>query len=79
MSVAPAGVHSTGRGPFFIPPQMHQGKDPTIMTDQLIPSDLLHRAKVIDGLVELAAYLEAHPDVPVCAVRLGPERLHPRR
>ncbi len=35
------------------------------MTDQLIPSDLLHRAKVIDGLVELAAYLEAHPDVPV--------------
>jgi hypothetical protein len=36
------------------------------MTDQLIPSDLLHRAKVIDGLVELAAYLEANPDVPVC-------------
>jgi hypothetical protein len=45
---------------------MHQGKDPTIMTDQHIPSDLLHRAKVIDGLVELAAYLEAHPDLPVC-------------
>lgn len=35
------------------------------MTDQHIPSDLLHRAKVIDGLVELAAYLEAHPDLPV--------------
>jgi hypothetical protein len=35
------------------------------MTDQLIPGDLLHRAKVIDALVELAAYLEAHPDVPV--------------
>ncbi len=35
------------------------------MTDQHIPSDLLHRTKVIDGLVELAAYLEAHPDVPV--------------
>ena len=35
------------------------------MTDQHIPSDLLHRAKVIDGLVELAAYLQAHPDVPV--------------
>jgi hypothetical protein len=34
MSVAPAGVSRTSRGPFFIPPQMHQGKDPTIMTDQ---------------------------------------------
>jgi len=34
MSVAPAGVSRTGRGPFFIPPQMHQGKDPFIMTDQ---------------------------------------------
>jgi hypothetical protein len=45
---------------------MHPGKDQTIMTDQHIPSDLLHRAKVIDGLVELAAYLEAHPDLPVC-------------
>ena len=34
MPVAPAGVSRTSRGPFFIPPQMHQGKDPTIMTDQ---------------------------------------------
>jgi hypothetical protein len=36
------------------------------MTDQLIPGDLLHRAKVIGGLRQLADLLEAHPGVPVC-------------
>jgi hypothetical protein len=36
------------------------------MTDQLIPSDLLHRTKVIRGLRQLAAYLDTHPGVPVC-------------
>jgi hypothetical protein len=36
------------------------------MTDQLIPGDLLHRAKVISGLRQLADWLDAHPDVPVC-------------
>jgi hypothetical protein len=44
---------------------MHQGKDPTIMTDQLIPSDLLHRAKVVGGLRQLADWLDDHPDLPV--------------
>jgi hypothetical protein len=36
------------------------------MTDQLIPGDLLHRAKVISGLRQLADWLDAHADVPVC-------------
>jgi hypothetical protein len=36
------------------------------MTDQLIPGDLLHRAKVISGLRQLADWLDAHPGVPVC-------------
>ena len=36
------------------------------MTDQLIPGDLLYRAKVIGGLRQLADYLDAHPGVPVC-------------
>jgi hypothetical protein len=36
------------------------------MTDQIIPGDLLHRAKVIGGLRQLADWLDAHPDVPVC-------------
>ena len=36
------------------------------MTDQTIPSDLLHRAKVIGGLRQLADWLDDHPDVPVC-------------
>jgi hypothetical protein len=36
------------------------------MTDQLIPGDLLHRAKVIGGLRQLADWLDAHPGVPVC-------------
>jgi hypothetical protein len=44
---------------------MQQGKDPTIMTDQHIPGDLLHRTKVITGLRRLADWLDAHPDVPV--------------
>ena len=35
------------------------------MTDQLIPDDLFTRAKVIDGLRQLADYLADHPDVPV--------------
>ena len=35
------------------------------MTDQHIPSDLLHRAKVISGLRQLADWLDEHPDVPV--------------
>ncbi len=35
------------------------------MTDQIVPGDLLHRAKVINGLRQLADYLETHPDVPV--------------
>ena len=35
------------------------------MTDQLIPGDLLHRAKVIGGLRQLADWLDAHPGVPV--------------
>ena len=34
MSVAPAGVSGTDRGPFFIPPEMHPRKDHPIMTDQ---------------------------------------------
>jgi len=36
------------------------------MTDQIIPGDLLTRRKVITGLRQLAAYLQDHPDVPVC-------------
>ena len=36
------------------------------MTDQTIPGDLLHRAKVISGLRQLADWLDAHPGVPVC-------------
>jgi hypothetical protein len=36
------------------------------MTDQLIPGDLLYRAKVISGLRQLADWLDAHPGVPVC-------------
>jgi hypothetical protein len=35
------------------------------MTDHTIPSDLLHRAKVIGGLRQLADWLDAHPGVPV--------------
>jgi hypothetical protein len=35
------------------------------MTDQIIPGDLLARAKVITGLRQLADYLEAHPGLPV--------------
>jgi hypothetical protein len=35
------------------------------MTDQTIPGDLLHRAKVISGLRQLADWLDAHPGVPV--------------
>jgi len=35
------------------------------MTDQLIPGDLLHRSKVIGGLLQLADWLDAHPDAPV--------------
>ena len=35
------------------------------MTDQLIPGDLLTRAKVITGLRQLADYLDTHPGVPV--------------
>jgi len=35
------------------------------MTDQLIPGDLLTRAKTISGLRALADYLEANPDLPV--------------
>jgi hypothetical protein len=35
------------------------------MTDQTIPGDLLHRAKVTSGLRQLADWLDAHPDVPV--------------
>lgn len=36
------------------------------MTDPLIPGDLLHRSKVTGGLRQLADWLDAHPDVPVC-------------
>ena len=39
------------------------------MTDQIrrvIPGDLIERAQVIAGLRQLAAYLEQHPDMPVC-------------
>jgi hypothetical protein len=39
------------------------------MTDQIrrvIPGDLIERAQVIAGLRQLAAYLDQHPDVPVC-------------
>src|SRR5487761_1790527 len=46
---------------------MHPGKDPIIMTDQLIPGDLLHRAKVINGLRQLADCLDNHPDLPVAS------------
>lgn len=35
------------------------------MTDRRIPADLIARAQVIDGLRQLADYLDAHPDVPV--------------
>lgn len=35
------------------------------MTAQDIPADLLARAQVIDGLRQLADYLDTHPDVPV--------------
>ena len=59
MSVAPAGVSRTSRGPFFIPPQMHQGKDPTIMTDQpsrVTPAEI---SALLDQVRTLA------PDMPL--------------
>jgi hypothetical protein len=34
------------------------------MPVQLIPADLLARTQVIDGLRQLADYLDTHPDVP---------------
>ncbi len=59
MSVAPAGVSGTSRGPFFIPPQMHQGKDPFIMTDQ--PSRVTPAE--ISALLDQAR--ELTPDAPL--------------
>jgi plasmid stabilization system protein ParE len=35
------------------------------MTPRIIPDDLLHRAKVINGLRQAADFLEAHPELPV--------------
>jgi hypothetical protein len=35
------------------------------MTSRIIPGDLLHRTKVIDGLRQAADFLAAHPDLPV--------------
>jgi hypothetical protein len=41
------------------------------MTDQLIPSDLLHRAKVINGLRPVAPFgWDVHRPVPVLRQRL---------
>jgi hypothetical protein len=36
------------------------------MTDQIIPGDLLARAKVVAGLRQLADFLAEHQDLPVC-------------
>jgi len=35
------------------------------MPAQLIPADLIARAQIIDGLRQLADYLDHHPDIPV--------------
>ena len=36
------------------------------MTGQIIPGDVLSRAKVIAGLRQLADYLDTHSGLPVC-------------
>jgi hypothetical protein len=64
--MAPAGDDSTGRGFQPLHSRAATQEGTTIMTDQLIPGDLLHRAKVIGGLRQLADWLDAHPGVPVC-------------
>ncbi|HEV2372748.1 MAG TPA: hypothetical protein VGS19_11315 [Streptosporangiaceae bacterium] len=35
------------------------------MSTQLIPTDLTARAQVIDGLHQIADYLDQHPEIPV--------------
>jgi hypothetical protein len=63
--MAPAGASPPAGALIHLSPSLTQEGTPPIMTDQLIPDDLLTRAKVIDGLRQLADYLADHPDVPV--------------
>jgi hypothetical protein len=62
---APAGDAITSRG---LQSRLLPGRTPPIMTDPIIPGDLLTRTKVITGLRQVADYLEQHPGLPVCTL-----------
>jgi hypothetical protein len=67
MSVAPAGVRRTGRGPFCLSlPKHHSGRNPSIMTDQpsrVTPGEisaLLDQARALARDAALADQIAYH-------------------